>query len=391
MTAERRVVVTGIGMVTPLGPDLERTWQALESGQSGLGPVSRFDASGFAEKTGGEVRDFDPRPHFRVPKALKLTDHRTKLAVAAASMALDDAGFVDREFDRGRLGVLVGSSGSDLQTEDLARALRGDADMACATNIRAFAERILTGLNPLWLLVNLPNMISAHVAIQLESNGPNSTVMTDWVAGSQAIGEAMGWIAEGEADAVLAGGADTGLTPFVFSAYQVEGLFCLQDEALPSRFVVAEGAAMLVLEEREHARRRSARVYGDLKSYATASFPLDEQNCAVEETMSVAVEQAGWDKCEIEALCSASVFAAPYWRAERRAVHRLFGSSRSAGPRLLEFKSRMGHTLAASGAIEVALTLKSLAGSRTRGAALCNALGFSGQAATLAVCRGEAA
>jgi len=387
--ADRRVVITGVGMVTPLGADLSRTRRSLEAGNCAVGAVSRFDVSCFAAKSGAEVRDFDARPHFRIPKALKLTDRRTRFAVAAASMALADAGANENGIDRSRLGVLVGSSGSDLQAEELACAVREDAPGRCVTDIPFFAERILSRLNPLWLLVNLPNMVSAHVAIQIESNGPNSTVMTDWVAGSQAIGEAFHWIRGGDADAVLAGGADNGVLPFVFGTYEQAGLFD-GDAGVYSSFALGEGAAMLLLEEREHARRRGARVYGEILSYATASLPLDCLAEALERTASLALERAGRAAGDVEAVCCASVFASPYRQAEREALEKLFGPE-GAIPRHFEFKSRMGHTLAASGPIEVGLAVQSLEGISPRGVVLFNALGYMGQTATLAVGREKAA
>ena len=184
MTSPRRVVVTGVGMVTPLGHSLASTVAALGRADDPFGPPSLFDTTGFVEKGGAEVKDFDPRAHFRVTKALKLTDRATRFAVAAATMALADAGWPeDDDAELERLGVVVGSSSSDLRPRELASALQGDAELRSVNDIPFFAERILSGLNPLWLLISLPNMSSAHVAIQLRANGPNSTVMTDWVGG----------------------------------------------------------------------------------------------------------------------------------------------------------------------------------------------------------------
>ena len=376
-------------MVTPLGADLSRTRRSLEAGACAVGPVSRFDVTGFAGKTAAEVRDFDPRPHFRVPKALKLTDLRTRFAVAAASMALEDAGAGGDDIDRSRLGVLIGSSGSDLQAEDLARAVREDSSARCATDIPLFAERILSGLNPLWLLVNLPNMVSAHVAIQIESNGPNSTVMTDWVAGTQALGEAFHWILAGDVDAAVAGGADNGVLPFAFGAYEQAGLFAAGSGNLPP-FALGEGAAVLMLEEREHARRRGARIYGEILSYATASLPVGSLAEGVERTATLAIEEAGKAALDVEEVCCASVFAAPYWEAEREGLGRAF-SSGGRTPRLFEFKSRIGHTLAASGPIEVGVTILNLDRLAPGGVVLFNAVGYMGQTAALAIGREQAA
>ena len=366
--SERRVVVTGIGAVTPLG-DLSATRRALSAGRCAVSAGSRF-GGGMAT---AEVRDFDPRPHFRVPKALKLTDRRTQMAVAAASMAIEDGRAAGGGIDPDRLGVVIGSSGSDLQAEELGRATADPAHRA-ADDIGAFADRILSGLNPLWLLVNLPNMASAHVAIQLDARGPNSTVMTDWIAGVQAIGEGAAWIRAGEADAVLAGGADVGVLPFALASYEQAGLF-RPDPSLPGTFAVSEGAGVLLLEEAAHADRRGARRYGEVRGYASACAPPDDG--ALAESMAGASAEG---RLSAATVCCASIFHSPHWAAERAAIRRVF----AAPPALVEFRSALGHPLAASGAIDAALLL---AGSDDAPEILVNALGFLGQAATVAFSR----
>jgi 3-oxoacyl-[acyl-carrier-protein] synthase II len=364
----RRVVVTGIGAVTPLG-DLSGTRRALAEGRRAPTGRSRYGGPAPA----AEVRDFDARPHFRIPKALKLTDRRTQMAVAAASMAMADAGAGGGGIDPERLGVVIGSSGSDLQAEDLARAT-ADPEHRAAEDIPFFAERILSGLNPLWLLVNLPNMASAHVAIQLDARGPNSTVMTDWIAGAQAIGEGAGWIRSGEADAVLAGGADVGILPFALASYEQAELF-RPDAGLPEPFTVSEGAAVLLLEEAEHAARRGARIYGELAGYACACAPPEEGALAV--TMAQAAAESG---IAPERVCCASVFRSPHWEAERDAVAAVVRGREA----VLEFRSSLGHSLGASGAIDAALALAAVPEGSS---VLVNALGFLGQAATIAFSR----
>ena len=260
--SDRRVVITGIGAVTPLGPSLGATLDALAAGKSAVREATLFDATGFACANAAEVRNWDPRPSFRVPKALKLTDRPARFAVAAAEMALDHARWPRDEHRLDALGVVIGSSGSDLQVPDIGRALAGDEDARSATDIAYFAERMLSGLNPLWLLVSLPNMTSAHVAIQLQARGPNSTIMSDWVAGHQAIGEAAEWIRSGEADAVLAGGADSAIQPLAYAACQQAGFFEADQDG--DGLVPAEGAALFLLEERDAACARGATILGEL-------------------------------------------------------------------------------------------------------------------------------
>ena len=368
MSDPRRVVVSGAGAVTPLG-DLAAARLALAEGKTADRTPSRFGGPSPA----AEIRGFDPRPHFRVPKALKLTDRRTQMAVAAASMAFSGGTSGSAPIDPERLGVIVGTSGSDLQAEELGRAT-SDPGHRAAEDIAYFADRVLSGLNPLWLLVNLPNMASAHVAIQLDARGPNSTVMTDWIAGAQAIGEGAAWIRSGEADAVLAGGADVGVLPFVLASYEQAAWF-ERDAAVPEAFAVSEGAGMLLLEDAGSARRRGARVLGELRGYATADAPSGEN--ALAAAMSAA---CGDVRTGSPTVCRAAVFHAPHWEAEREAIARVFDPA----PRVLEFRSRLGHALAASAPIDAALLLS---GAGDADAFVVNALGFLGQAAALAFTR----
>ena len=265
--SERRAVVTGLGLVTPLGSGLEATRSALAGKRCAVSPATLFDAGPFASPLAGEVRDLDARSLFRVPKAMKLCDRRTRFAVCAAAMALEDAGFPPGPCDG--LGVAIGTSGSDLGADELSAALaRTDEPRRAALDVRAFGEAALDGLNPLWLLVHLPNMASAHVAIQLEARGPNTTIMTGWAAGLSAIVEGAAWIAEGGADAVLAGGADSGVHPFAFAAFEQAGLL-----SGPSPLVPAEGAAVVLLEERGAALARGARILGEVGEHALSAGP----------------------------------------------------------------------------------------------------------------------
>lgn len=261
----RRVVVTGVGLVTPLGTGLPANLEALASGRSAVAPATLLDATPFASSLAGEVPAFDARPFFRAPKALKLCDRRTRLAVAAAALAVADAAFPGSALEA--LGVAVGTSGSDLGAGELSAAVARAADPErAAEEAAAFGAGALPGLNPLWLLVHLPNMASAHVAIQLGARGPNTTVMTGEAAGLQAIVEGAEWIREGRADAVLAGGAESPVHPFAFAAHDQAGRL-----GGPRPLVPAEGAAVLLLEERGFALARGARPRAELGAHALSA------------------------------------------------------------------------------------------------------------------------
>lgn len=253
-----RVVITGVGVVSPLGQRLSITREALAAGRSAVGPVTSFDASHFAITQGAELRDFDPRPSFAVPKALKMADRAAQCAVVAAREALDASGW---RADAARpLGVLMGTSGHDVRLADIAAAIGPDDAQRAVTDSVWCGERIMDGLAPLWLVTVLPNMISAHVAMQMSAAGPCSTLMSSDAAGLQAIGEATDWIRCGEADAVIAGAADSAVYPFVLAAWNQAGL---------SR-IPGEGAAAFLLERRDLAVARGAPILAEVLAHGSA-------------------------------------------------------------------------------------------------------------------------
>jgi 3-oxoacyl-(acyl-carrier-protein) synthase len=370
---DRRVVITGMGAVTTLGADLASTLAALRRGESAR--PDRLAAADPAEVAAiTRVPDFDVRRHFPAPKALKVCDRRTRLAVAAAEMALADAGFATAT-ERAEFGVVLGTSSSDPGIEDLAAPLASDPDERSASDVAFFAERILNRLHPLWLVVQLPNMTSAHVAIQFGLQGPNSTVMTDWVAGMQAIGEAFLWIKNGEAEVVLAGGADVGTTQLTQICYRQQGLFAGGDSGSPP---LAEGAAVLVLEEREHARRRGAPIHGEVRGYGSAagSDGVEPMSRLVTQTLAA----AGWETRSVGVWTSTGAVSRESRSAEQRAA-----AISGIDPAAVWFDpaERLGHALAAQGPIAATLALATY---REPSARLwCGGSGLLGQTAGLAL------
>ena len=377
---KNRVVVSGLGVVTPLGNDLESTLRSLHRGESGIGPVTLFDAEGWDHFQAAEVKNFQARPFFRVPKALKLTDRKIQFAVAAAAMALVDASLTDEKIDFENVGTIVGTGDSDLQPREITRAIRFDPDLKSVTDIAFFSSRVLSGLPPLWLLTNLPNMVGAHIAIQFQLHGPNNTLMTDWISGTQAVGEAFRIIQEGDAQIMLASGAESGVRPQAFLSYAQAGL--MSEKIKGQRFVIGEGAGFLVLEERRHALERRARIYAEVCGYACGCAPLYEQNGGgLAPTMTEAMKEATWKEGQLDVVHCASICSRRHRRVESAALRHVFG--RPLHLRLESFKSQIGHTLSASGPIEAALSIRSSLENRAF-RILCNNLGLLGQAATVA-------
>jgi 3-oxoacyl-[acyl-carrier-protein] synthase II len=376
----RRVVITGLGAITPLGHDVASSWQASVADADSPALAQPLEA-GVSANTAMPIRGFDPRPYFRSPKSIKLADRKAQLAVAAAVMAFDDAGLEVAPYDRERIGISMGSGSAELQVEDLAKAIGPGAELRPADDLPFFACQILSNLNPLWLLVSLPNMISAHVSIQLQVMGPNTTLMTDWIAGTQAVGEAWLWIRSGEADCVLAGGADCSISPL-----DLFGWAQIADESNPfAGCHPAEGAAVLVLEELESAVARNARMYGEVCAYSSGSSDGIKNMCdVIAASMGRTIMAAGWSPAEIGLILTAACGKGEIGLAESRAIRQLMKLPMGKLP-VTEFKSRMGHLLAACGPAEMALLLHGRNAGRTSFRILCNAAGSNGQFACIAI------
>lgn len=392
MIVDADIVITGAGAVTPLGHTLAATRAAICRREVAFAPATLFDASGFRESRAAEVRGFDAREHFRFPKAIKLTDRRTRFAVAAAAMALTDARWSGSSADHEQLAVVVGTSASDMQAGDLARALVSSGGENFVADTRAFAGRVLDRLNPLWLLVNLPNMASAHVAIQLEARGPNSTIMSDWAAGVQSIGEAADWIRAGECSAVIAGGADSGIHPFAYGGYEQAGLFdrahdgepalgappsirtLVAPASLPAAFVPGEGAAMLFMESASRARQRGATVIARVVGSATRAGAPEPTMAAAERVIEDVIVEAGWGDGRPITLAG-SLLPAPAQERDGLALRC------GADVRRLDLRCQLGHSMACSGVIDLLVAIASADTERL----LCVGAGHSGHVAVVAV------
>ncbi len=385
MTATNtRVVITGIGMVTPLGDNFPDTVAALERRESAKESVVSIEGSSQPLRV-IQIESFQPRQHFRVPKALKLANRRTELAVAAATMAIENAGLSETSLEGLRHEVLIGCSSSDLRIEELAQAVGYDPDGKAATNIPFFSQRILDGLNPLWLLTHLPNMVSAHVAIQLEATGPNSTLMTSGVAGQQAIGEGFRSIQSGETDVVLAGGADSGVSLFDIACFARDGLFSTQSDVI--HLAAAEGSAVLVLENYVHAKERGARFFCEIRSHAdcgpTAQGAIDS---TILRSIHAVLEESDWRGHEVDCISSALSGNRDLDAALASAYEKALGLQ-SEVLQHIEFDSRLGHTFAASGPISCALLADRLSRHRRFDKVVSHALSYSGHSISIAMQR----
>ncbi len=348
----RRVVVTGQGLVTPLGVGVEQTWKALCNGQSGIGRITRFDPAGYPSQIAGEVKGFDPA-QFIEKKDIKKMDTFIQYAVGASRMAADDAGLKVTKDDADRVGVYIGAGIGGLP--------------AIEHYHKVLQEKGPDRVSPFFIPMVIINLASGQVAIRLGARGPNSCAVTACATGNHCIGDALRIIQRGEADAMLAGGTESCISPLAVAGFSAARALSTRndDPAHASRpfdrdrdgFVLGEGAGVLVLEEFERARRRGARIYCEVVGYAMTSdafhitAPPDDGEGAI-RCMELAIRDAGISKDDIGYINAhaTSTFAD---KVETEAIKRVFGERAYRIP-VSSTKSMTGHLLGASGGVEAA-------------------------------------
>jgi 3-oxoacyl-[acyl-carrier-protein] synthase II len=370
----RRVVITGLGVAAPNGVGRHAFWNACLEGRSGVRPIQSFDASQHPVKIGAEVLDFDITP--LVPdsqrKSLKIMSRAMRFGVGAAILALGDSGLSTDWPRPERVGVVMGTGIVPVDLGELAPALAESCDANGRLDVTRLGQRGRSAMYPLWILKYLPNMFAAHISMALHAQGPNSTITTACVAGSQAVGEALRLIARDDADIVFAGGADSRIDPLLLLAYTALGALSPaerppQEVSRPfdghrDGFVLGEGAGVLVLEELEHARRRGAEIYAEVLGFGSSfdaysvTKPDPEASGAV-RAMEWALREARTDHHDIDYINAHGTSTRLNDQMETRAVKRVFGEGARALP-LSSIKSMVGHLIGAAGAVEAAaLTL----------------------------------
>lgn len=350
-----RVAVTGIGVVSPLGVGVNAFWEATLGGKVAVAPITRFDASSYTSRVAAQIDDFDPRD-FLVPRRVRWTDRFAQFAVASARLALDDAALrVNGPVDDA--GVYIGSALGGLAFAD--------------EQHDAFRERGIDAVKPLLAISVFGGAATCNVALEFGFRGPNVANGNSCAAGAVAIGEAFRAIARGDVRAALAGGVEAPLAPLVFGAFTVIGAMSRRndDAARASRpfdrardgFVMAEGAAILVLERRDDALARGARIYGEIAGFGLTSdghhmtAPLPDGECAA-LAMRAALREARIEPHEVELLNAHGSSTVLGDRAEAIAFETVFGRS-AGGIAVTATKGQHAHALGATGAWEAALSL----------------------------------
>jgi len=359
---KRRVVFTGLGTYNPLGNDPDSTWERVTKGESGIGPITHFDAGDLKTQFAGEVKDFNPVALFGRKEARRM-ERVAQLSLAAAEQALTNAGLqngANGALDRDRVGVVLGSGVGALQ--------------AIVDNVNTFNERGPDRVSPFFMPMMLPDTPAATISIACGFRGPNMAIATACASGNNAIGEAARAIQQGSADVMLAGGAEACIVPLAIASFNVMGALSTRNEE-PQRaarpfdkdrdgFVTSEGSAVLILEELEHARARDARIYGELLGYGTSAdayhiaMPAENGAGAV-LAMQRALDDAGLDVTAVDYVNAHGTGTALNDREETAAIKTVFGE-RAYDMMVSSTKSMHGHLLGAAGALEVLICLKAL-------------------------------
>ncbi len=363
------VVVTGIGIVCPLGRTLQEVWNAVTEGKCGIRRISAFDPRGVLSDIAGEITDFDPGEVVRPRKALKLMSRDSQLAVASSILACEEAGLTATAVDPDRIGVVLGAermSGSLEASENPYRACYEGGMFRQSL----WATKALPQSAPLEFLKTLPNMVSACVSIACDARGPNNTIHHGDVSGHLALAEGMAILRRGSADVVLAGGASARVRPYDWVGLCGIGELASTDGELPERVyrpfdrfrsgqVIGEGACVLVLERRDHAEARTANIQGELAGAASAFAPPGEKPACLpglELAIHLTIQRAGMDTRDIAFGIAHGLSTRKEDVREAQSWHRLI-----PGLPLCGLKGYFGNLGAAAGALETALALKSLA------------------------------
>ncbi len=354
--SSRRVVVTGMGVISPVGNDLETAWKKVVAGESGIGPITEFDVTEFSTRFGGSIRDFDASQY--VPaKDVKKMDPFMHFGIAAASEAVAHAGLVDSGHSPDRIGVAMGSGIGGIGT------------------IEANHERMREGgprkISPFFVPASIINMISGHVSILYGYKGPNIALVSACTTATHCIGMAARLIAHGDADVMLAGGAEHGITPMGLGGFCAARALSQRndDPTGASRpwdkdrdgFVLSDGAACLVLEEYEAARKRGAQVFAEVVGFGMSADAYHitappENGEGAQACMAAALRDAGLNPDQVEYINAHGTSTPLGDAAETRAIRGVFGSH-AGRLAVSSTKSTTGHLLGAAGAVEAVFSV----------------------------------
>lgn len=357
--SKRRVVVTGIGMVTPVGNDVASSWESILAGKNGIGPIEHFDVSAYSTRFGGSVKGFDVLEYMTSKDARKM-DTFIQYGLAAGIQALEDSGLEITDANASRIGAAIGSGIGGVSFIE--------------KNYTALTKGGPRKISPFFVPGTIINMIAGHLSIKYGLKGPNIAITTACTTGTHNIGSAARMIAYGDADAMVAGGAEMSSTPLGLGGFAAARALSTRNDnpEIASRpwdkdrdgFVLADGAGMLVLEEYEFAKARGARIYGELcgfgmsgDAYHMTSPPEDGSGAAA--SMRNAINDAGINTDQLDYINAHGTSTLAGDVAESKAVEAVMGDA-AANVAVSSTKSMIGHLLGAAGAVEAIFALLSI-------------------------------
>lgn len=357
----RRVVITGMGAVSPIGNDVESMWDSMINGKSGIGPITLFDVSDYPCKIGGEVKDLDMARYFNSPKDSRRSDRYINLGMAAAKMAWANSGVDHATIDADRFGVMIGSGIGGLGYLE--------------KNHQALLEKNPSRVSPFTIPMMIANMASGLVSMELDLRGPNMSIVTACATANHNIGEAWRIIKFGDADGFIVGGAEASILPMGMAGFSnMKALSFRNNEAQRASrpfdvdrdgFVMGEGAACLVIEELEHAKKRGANILAEIVGYGISgdayhlSAPHPE-GVGAARCMEMAIKHSGLAVEEIAYVNAHGTSTGLGDICETRAVKRVFGDYAKNGLKVSSTKSMTGHLLGAAGGVEAIACIKAI-------------------------------
>jgi 3-oxoacyl-[acyl-carrier-protein] synthase II len=358
--SRRRVVVTGLGLVSPVGIGVEPSWASLLAGRSGIGPITLFDASTYPTRIAGEVKGFEPGD-FMDKKEARRNDRFIQFALAAADMAMKDSGLDMTREDPEQVGCIVGSGMGGLGTMEENRTL--------------LTERGLKRLGPFFIPSLIINLAPGQISLRYGMKGPNFSTVSACATGNHSIGDALLYIERGLADVMVAGGCEATITPLGVGGFCAARAMSERNDA-PEKasrpfdkgrdgFVAGEGAGLLVLEEYEHARQRGARIYAELAGYGASADAYHITSPAPEgeggqRAMKMALKFAGLNGDQVGYVNTHGTSTPQGDVAECQAINKVFGEHARKGLVVSSTKSMTGHLLGAAGGLEAVVTVLAL-------------------------------
>lgn len=357
---KKRVVITGLGAITPVGNTAADFWQALLAGKSGIGPITRFDAAEYDAKIAGEVKDFEPTAFIDKKEARRM-DRFTQFAIAAAKMALDDSGIDLEKADKSRIGSFVGSGIGGMDT--------------LHEQYKNLFEKGPNRVSPFFIPMMIANMAAGQVSIAFGLQGPSSCVVTACATGTNCIGDAMKVIQRGDADVMVAGGTEAAISPAGMAGFCSMKALSTRNDA-PEKasrpfekdrdgFVMGEGSGIVILESLEHALARGARIYAELAGYGTnadayhVTAPAPEGAQAA-RCMELAIKDAGLQVTDVDYINAHGTSTPLNDKNETLGIKALFGDH-AKNLAVSSIKSMTGHLLGAAGGIECVATALTVA------------------------------